>query len=243
MDDELLRALGRAQRNPAAMQTTAPHDSASPAPVRDDLTRPLDSAERALVLDALFAEIDVQRDPGPAETPVVPAPEIRSRSRARLAGVIGAVVAIAAALVLWLGRPPASYAELPSYAMTELQGGVSAVRSDPSALDRVLDMRPGGKIQLVMTPAVPSKEPLVVDLVAQQEGAEDRMVRVTPEVSPSGAVRLTGVLTDLIALEPGPWTITVVVSPAAAAPDDPEAALSAAAGRRASFRIELRAAS
>ncbi len=249
MDDELLRALGRAQRHQDPMPTPVPTDPNAETPgAADALTRPLDEAERASVLDAVFGQLDAE---APAEAGVEGAPSVAaeaapvvaiapSSSRGRVMGAIAVLVAMAAALVLWFGRPTAVVAELPSYALTELRGGIAEMRSEPNAVDRVVDLPLRGKIELVVTPAVASAEPLVVDLVAQGEGRPDRMARVKAETSTSGAVRLSGVLTEMIDLEPGAWTITVVVSPAAAAPGDVEAALTGVAGRRVVFRVALR---
>lgn len=248
MDDELLRALGRAQRHQDPMPTPVPTEPNADTPgVADALTRPLDEAERASVLDAVFGQLDaeppadaaVEAAPAIAITPVV-AVVPSSSSRGRVMGAVAVLVAIAAALVLWFGRPAASVAELPSYALTELRGGISEMRAEPGAIDRVVDLPRRGTITLVVTPAVASAEPLVVDLVAEGEGRAPRMARVQAETSKSGAVRLSGVLTEMIDLEPGAWTITVVVSPAAAAPGDVEEALSSAAGRRVTFRVALR---
>ena len=237
------------------MPTPVPTDPNAETPgAADALTRPLDEAERASVLDAVFGQLDAEppadagvegapaiaiaSDVAPVAAPVVVVP---SSSRGRVMGAVAVLVAIAAVVVLWFGRPTAPVAELPAYALTELRGGISEMRSEPGAVDRVVDLPRRGKIELVVTPAVASAEPLVVDLVAQGEGRAARMARVQAETSKSGAVRLSGVLTEMIDLEPGAWTITVVVSPAAAAPGDVEEALTGAAGRRVVFRVKVRA--
>lgn len=245
MDDELLRALARPRPRAApdgepSMQTSseARHD----AHAIDEIARPLSDAERESVLDAVFERLDAADvDATPSAAPVVQLGE-RKASRARLFAGLGVVLAIAAALVLWIAVPrPGPSDALPGYSITSLHGGDSAVRSDPQALDRVLVLEsPDAPIDVVVSPAQAVAVPLAVTLVASGAGAAARMVGVeAAEISPSGAVRLRGPLSRFVALDRGAWELAIVVSPRDHVPANAAAALADRGLGRATVRVEI----
>jgi hypothetical protein len=238
VDDELLRALARTQKRhigpDTPMDTTA--DRVAPTDsLPAELIRPLDADERAGILDAVFARVD--EDAGRSKPVSITA--ARSSSRGRVAAIAGGVLAIAAALVLWIALPRGVDPQLPYYALTELRGGASTMRSDPSALDRVLELRAGEPISLTITPERATSEPLVVDVIAEAEGRPASMARVPAQVSSNGAVRIRGALDEWLTLAPGDWDITVVVAPADRAPADAQAALADEGSRRVTFRVAI----
>ncbi|MBK8713971.1 MAG: hypothetical protein IPN32_04435 [Deltaproteobacteria bacterium] len=236
MDDELLRALARTQRRGNAPDTSMPDAQPLPIPA-PELIAPFDSAERDALLDAVFAEVD--GDTAAAQvTPITAAPKA---TRGRAVGLVAVALAIAAVLVLWLARPGGSVAPLPSYELTELRGGAATVRAEPGDVDRELALAPGDRIEVTLTPAAPSTAAMVVDLVAQSPGRADVTARVPAQVSPSGAVRVSGPLDALVALEPGAWQIWVVLSPADAAPGDAREVLAQPNVRKVGFRVKLAA--
>jgi hypothetical protein len=226
VDAELLRALGRAQQRDEedAMNTATTGEQTNGA----ELQRPLDDRERAAVLDGMFEEID-------RKAAVVPP---ASRGRNRWIAIVGAAVAIAAALVLWIAWPRGSTIELPRYAITELRGGAAEVRSDPRALDRTLVLRRGDPIAVVVTPERPGTAALSIWLLAHG-GGEPVMAKVDAMVASSGAVKIEGPIDRWLTLAPGEWTIDVLVAPADAAPTSADEAQRDAHVRRASFKVRI----
>jgi len=239
VDDELLRALARLEkqsRTPGApMQTTA-DPRPDPAEPAADLTAPFEPSERAALLDAVFARVDGES----AHT------EVRSiesaPKRGRTAAIVAVAIAIAAALVLWIARPADVGASLPQYTLTELRGGTTGMRSDPGAVDRVVEVSPADRIELVATPATSVAGPVVVHLIAQASNGAARMARVPAEVSASGAVRLEGSLADWLVLEPGRWRLVLAIAPADRAPTSAEAALADPELRRVEWAAQITAA-
>lgn len=239
MDDELLRALARAQKRHAEpdvpMDTTANRVDQT-GPTMAALVAPFAPEERAAMLDAVFSRIDAEQSDGP-----VPIASAAKASRGRVVAIVGAVIAMAAALVLWVALPRSPEPQLPGYALTELRGGASAVRSDPSALDRVVELRAGDEIAVTITPESATHVPLVVDVIAEGRGRAAVMARVPAEVSRSGAVRITGSLGGWLDLEPGAWRITVTLSPSDLAPDTAMEALADERLRRVAFDVQVTA--
>lgn len=234
MDDELLRALARTQRRGHDPDTPM-HDaqpSQTPAP---ELVAPFETSERNALLDAVFAAVDG----GAAVAEVTPITDAPRPSRSRALGLVAVALAIAAVLVLWLARPDGVVAPLPTYALTELRGGAATVRAEPGDIDRELALAPGDRIEVTLTPAAPTTAALVVDIVAQSPGRTDVVARVPAQVSPNGAVRVSGPLDALVALEPGAWQIWVVLSPADAAPGDAREVLAQPNVRKVGFRVKL----
>jgi hypothetical protein len=236
VDDELLRALARTQSrhagSDAPMNTTAdPVAHAGPLP--SELVRPLDAAERAAILDAVFANVD-----GASSTPTDIASARASRP-GRFVALVGAAIALAAAFVLWVAIPRRDDARLPSYELTELRGGASTVRSTTSDTDRRLELQRGDTIELTLTPATAIDVPLVVDVVAESTDGMARIARVPARVSPSGAVRLEGALDAWLPLELGEWRITVSVASAEDAPSTVDDALVGDARARVTFWVNL----
>ena len=206
MDDELLSALGRARRDELASGGDAMH-AADP---------PLSNTERQRVLAGVFAELDSR---GETETPA--SAKVIAPSRWRTA-VVGAALAIAAALVLLLARPfgeNGQLAPLPGFAITRVEGGTSSVRSDPG--QGPLQLRsPSDAIDVVITPDARVSGELGVVVVARSEGVEPRMAVITERVerSANGAVRIRGPLDRFVRLARGTWRIEWWVSHAGAEP-------------------------
>lgn len=240
MDDEILGPLGRAQRHDEDAMNAEPGTVGS-------LHRPLDAQERARVLDGLLQRLDGERglatsEPAATSKPpakAVPLAPVRERRGARWAGVTMLALALAAALVLWIGRRDATV-QLPGYAITALEGGAADVRSDPRALDRTVVVGRGDAITVVVTPDRPAPAGLGVWLVARGAGPA-QLVRVDAAIAPSGAVKFEGPLDRWLTLAPGEWTIEVVVGPADRAPVDADAAQRDPQLRRASFQVRFAA--
>ena len=233
MADELLDALGRRQREAPVSEDTAGDEG---APAEAALLDPFEGDERAALLDAVFAEVDDRAEPSdqpsdqpreeaaesgssaePAAAPVV---DLASRRRL-LRPAVGAVVAIAAALLLWLGvfRPPAPGSDgHPVYAATRLDGAVATMRSGDSKVPTALELAPDGSIDWVFTPEAPVRRAVAVALVAVPEHGEAVVARPTAETSDEGVVRVSGRLADVLPLPAGTWTVHVLLGEPSALP-------------------------
>jgi len=239
VDDELLRALGRehrrAEREADAAMAEGTDTTAEPA-FETDFFRPLSADERASVLDAAFERIDAEQAGSSVE------PAARASGRGRTIAVIGAALAMAAALVLWIARPQAPSGTLPGYTLTTLRGGTSDVRSDPTQVNRELVLQGDRPIEAVLTPSKSIDGELAVTVVARSTDGRRVFAPVdAAEISENGAVRLKGPLSRFARLEPGDWEVTLVVSPAGDRPEDAEVALSDPTLQRETFRVRLTA--
>jgi HAMP domain-containing protein len=216
MDDELLSTLGRVRRDELA----EPSAEADPVHTAE---APLTNTERTRVLDAVFAKLDAGEPDATTSGAKVIAP-----SRWRSGALVGAVLAIAAALALVIARPSAQQhdelAALPSFTITRLEGGASVMRSDPGS--GPLQLRSASDaIDIVITPGARVHEPLAVVVVARGEDGAPRLVAITElvERSSDGAVRIRGPLDRFVVLAPGTWTLDWVVSRVGAEPRSIEA--------------------
>lgn len=238
MTDELLRALGERQaRDPVAPPGADPVLAAATTPFEgDERTRLLDG-----VLDALDG-LDARSEGSPPSPEVV---ELSSRRRSVMA-LVGAAVALAAAVVLWLGLrgPVAPTAEgaLPPYAATRLDGGTATMRSldgPPSTLS----LRPDARLDWILTPRSPVRVPVgavILAVAPDQPGVllEPRGL----EVSAEGVVRITGAAAEVLPLPAGRWAITVLLGPPHALPHtaaEAEATTDDQAWSRVSFEVSI----
>lgn len=211
MDDELLSTLGRLRRDELA----EPSAEADPVHAAE---APLTNTERTRVLEAVFAKLDAD-EPEPSTS----AAKVIAPSRWRSGALVGAVLAIAAALVLVIARPSMHHDDelsaLPGFTITRLEGGASALRSDPA--QGLLRLRSvSDAIDIVITPDVRVHEHLAVVVVARGDDGERRMATITDVVerSPDGALRIRGPLDRFVVLAPGTWTIEWLVGRAGAEP-------------------------
>lgn len=218
MADELLSALGKLRREELAS------DPAQGDPVHAaDPT--LTTTERNRVLDAVFTQLGAADASAPVPQGSAPAEaKVLSPARWRSAALLGAVLAIAAAVVLVLARPGGGTrydegAALPSFSITRLEGGASAVRSDPGT--RPLQLRsPHDAIDLVITPSTRVHDELGVVVVARPTEGAPRLATITKQVerSADGAIRIKGPLDQFIALDPGAWKLEWLVGRVGAEP-------------------------
>jgi hypothetical protein len=215
MTDELLRALGKQQRRDPSPGSAMPPNSTD----AEALLRPFDTEEREALLDRVMERLD--RGPGLAEEPL-PVVDLEARRRSPAVVLVAIAVSIAAVLLLWfVMRPPTpDVAGLPEYAFTQLQGGVAEQRS-ADALPEVVKVHADDSIDWVLTPAQPVRAAIDVGLLAEPDEGVARLVPLpAAQVSTSGAIRIEGRLADHVALEPGAWTLSIVVAPEGELPDD-----------------------
>lgn len=214
MDEELLRRLGRRQRDDLEAEPEL------------GLPRPFEGRERELLLDEVFARLEGEGE-GEGETEVETGTETESepevantvelRRPSRGAVVVFASLLAAASVLLWwgvAGREPApQLAQLPSYEITRLQGGVASSRAE-APKGELPTLRADSAIDWVFTPAQAIRSPLAVAMGARSvSGGEAFAPRVDAEISAEGAVRLRGDLDAYLELEAGQWTLFVFVAP------------------------------
>lgn len=161
---------------------------AGPAPV-DRFT------EAALAAFAAEAGGEADAD----EPAIAPTPEPAPRAapaetgakvlpfRRRTVAVVGAVLAAAAALVVYIARPAAPL--LPDYAAS-ITGGRQIVRGVESADTPTLG--PDDRLNIVLTPDVPVGVPVAVVAFIVEPNGEARRWMPKAEISPQGAVRIAG---------------------------------------------------
>ena len=211
-DDPLLRALGRSQREPSA----GPEMDA----LAEDVLRPFDDDEREALLDGVMAKLDAEPVP------------LAERRRSRWP-IVGAIVALAAAAVLWLAvRPFGSTPDLPEYRLTRVAGGVAELRGADDELPAAVELGPNAVIDWVITPAQRFEASVGAALLATGDGAQPQYVRLPgAQISEQGAVRIQGRLSEYISLSPGDWTLSILIAPPEALPPDVSTARQDPAGR------------
>ena len=165
----------------------------------DDVLRPFDDNEREALLDGVMAKLDAP-EPAPSAEPVPLAERRRSRWP-----IVGVVVALAAAAVLWLAvRPFEATADLPEYQFTRVAGGVAEVRGAEDELPTEVELGPDAVIDWVITPAERFEQPVGAALLATAPGAQPQYVRLPlAQISEQGAVRIQGRLSEHVSLAPG----------------------------------------
>jgi hypothetical protein len=251
MDDELLRGLGRHQRED--LETTPDDSSDEPWA---ELLEPFDDATREQMLDAVFEQVDTQAE---RVEPVVPSPPANEPEREReqvidLASrrrgvVLGLLVAAAAAVTLGIWWNQASspdrsrtVAMLPEYETSELRGGPASHRSAPDSELESVTMGARDELEWVVSPIGPVSGPIGLALLAEPESGQPILVpEVGAEITESGAVRLQGPLDGFVELAPGSWTLTLFIAPPDQLPTDVEQARASegAGWQRVSVRVTI----
>ncbi len=201
--DSLLSALGQEQRDAdqAAESLEIP---------------PLEDA--AALFDAVFDEVDA-RDAIKQE----PEAPIELSERRSAAVWIVPLVAVAAALVLWLGlRSEQSVA--PPYAIVSLEAGRAEVRGadEPERIELTV----ADSIRMTVAPDGRVDEVPAVAVVARGEDGRGVVRRPDEgvEVDASGSVCIDAVLGRFAAVKPGVYTLEVWIGPEGALPADAEVA-------------------
>lgn len=247
-DDKTLRALGHRAReqleartraweavthgerseDEVAAERLAAGDAPEAVATARALFGPPDEAEHAALVEGLLAR---QAASHRADPPVV-AVEPAANDSGRRWWTVALAVAAVAALAWWLvpGDPDSSartdaplvaHASIPAYEPLETDGGLAAVRGQPTEPAVVHRYRADTAIEWRVRPKVAVDGAIGARLfafgpgVATELAAEDLV-----EVSPAGAVRVAGRF-GALGLSPGAWTIAIVVGRPAALPSEP----------------------
>ncbi len=205
-DDPWLDALGAVAREEAA-------EAEAPLPPSGPL-RPLETDERAAVLEAVLETIAAGRGAGVAAEDALPGPstplaEVAAPSPPRrwgwAAAVGAAVLAASIALMVWPGG-----STLPAYTV-EATAGAATVRGDDPPADGVAVYTAGTRFRLVLRPAADVEEPVgVVVALRGPDGPVDWRPPIA--VGDSGSVKVEGVFAGPLALPPGVYRATFTLS-------------------------------
>ena len=186
-DDVILRALGEEQRHADAASVQVPS-----------------LEDEAGLLDAVFDRVDA---PAEAETQSQSRPPTPLSRRRNPAAWVVPLVAIAAALALWLGLRPAE-AIAPPYAVISLEAGRAEIRGadEPNAIALSSD----DAITMTLAPESAVETAPAVAVIARARGrATARRPATGLQVDISGSVRIDATLADLATVEPGPLTLEI----------------------------------
>lgn len=230
MSDELLKALGRTQRE----------DDAAGQPSGDtsieSLVSPIDNEEASSLLNDVFATVDAADESKPAEPEPEPGNVVELAPR-RGRVWVAAAVAIAAAMLLWVFVRP-SAPSLPAYTAVSIAGGPADVRSGDESIKTALTLTAADDpIDWRFAPAAPA-DGVAVAILAKSATGETRFTKVeSAEIAASGSVKMHGPLDRFIALEDGVWTVDVLFATLGALPADANKA--AAGGDWQSHRIQV----
>jgi hypothetical protein len=135
------------------------------------------------------------------------------------------LLAVAAALVLWriivsipdFNQPQLASVSLPTYRLEADPGHQQSRSVEPKpGLER--HYRPQNNFRWIMKPAINVDEALDVRVFAFSDDGDARELAIPDrKVSPTGSVRLTGMVSDL-GLQPGHWRVVIVVGLPSALP-------------------------
>ena len=207
--DEFAELREQAEQSPEAAEALAAFE-----PLGDDFA--------ARTAAAIRAERDVARTPEPDLAAVLPfEPKPRAtRGRGRL--WLGALAAAAVIAVVAVGPMLRRGADgpLPDYAV-ELSGGNSEVRGEAPPSEEALVLTRGAPFELIVRPATPTAEPLVLRcfFVPENGGAARPFPACdSAERSPQGSFRVHGVVGEEILLKDGTWDLWTVVGRAGSLP-------------------------
>ena len=184
-------AGGRPERPPLRSVDTTDSDGH----VVEALLEPLPEEKRARIAEAARAALLAREDPGDAAAPGeamrddIARAAARRRKPWRWAVAASTTLALAAGMLLFLGRRPPA---LPGYAL-EITGAVDRYRTDPraSGQEAVLEIEPGAFLTVGLRPErKPAAE--VAARAFWVRGACVRAWQARMEASPEGGIQLTG---------------------------------------------------
>ncbi len=244
MNDELLRALGREQEQ----------DLERPSPLPDDgrwseAGQPFDGGEREALLDAVLDQVETGSSQAPEtarpnDTDSSDVVELSGASRRHRVALVGGLLALAAALVLWLmvrpGDERSQIARTSAYSITQTRGGITTQRVDH---DPALRFHPDASIDWVLTPDRVVATPAGLAILAEPVDAPGTQVvfsgPVEVEQSEEGAIRLRGTLSNILPLSPGRWRLSLYVAAPQQLPAGADAARTEGPWHREPIVIEV----
>jgi len=219
LPDERVRSLeARAEHDPAFAQLLVAY-------------RPLAPSLRARVAGQLVGQMAAPVPGAGAAPAAAPRPRRVSRpwSRAVWASATGAL-AMAAGLALWIRNHPVEAPmarELPAY-HAEITGGDREQRGPAAPPAGPIRLRPRSRLEVVLRPATALAGPVAVESFLAPEGsipaAALEPVSLPVAISPSGAVRVAGVVEELFGARRGRWRLLFLLRAGEARPDPTQSA-------------------
>lgn len=190
-----------------ALVRTSPGATTSPVAVTPVASSPATSEARRSDARRSDATTPAPTHAGPA--PVVPL------LRRRTTIAVAAMLAIAAALVLWRLPGEAPRGERIAYSLTVRNETVKTTRSSEPAAGPAR-YRVDSQIDWVLSPATPQREAVELRVEARDAGGQTQTLAPAFTRSPEGALRVRGRLGELLPLAPGRWRLRFVVGSAVA---------------------------
>jgi hypothetical protein len=240
-DDPLLRALGEIERDHEQRHPGEWEDvlagrvpAATAAAARAGVDPPAEHAAFSAMFGAKIGDAEVERLVARASRSLAdearpPAPSVVTPLRRRVQVAVAVVLAIAAALVLWILPGEAPRGTPIAYVLTVRNAAIEPVRSSDTGTPRPsgpeLTPRPSGpeltdvahyrgdsEIDWVLSPEATTAAEVTLQVVARAD--DGREVTVTPVFtrSSAGALRLRGRFAEVLpGLPPGRWQLRFVV--------------------------------
>lgn len=198
LHDPLVDALGAEQREMDASL------DATDIPALED---------EAGLLDAVFAEVDRK---SAVDEEVKP---ISLESRRPAAVWVMPLLAVAAAVVLWLAIRPAEYTA-PAYQLVSLQAGRAEIRGVEAPSE--LRLSAADAVRLTLAPDGDVRSAVAVAVVARDASGHGVARRPSQgvEVDASGSVRIDSTLGQLAEVSAGPYALEFWVGPEDVLPED-----------------------
>lgn len=217
-DEDLLEALGEAAKDRDEEDdrwwdaVAAKDASALPSEEAVEALRPLDDAEMDGIADMLLA----------AEKPAVEADEGGAKvvsifSARRWAAPAGALLAVAAAALLFLSTP--NDAMLPRYAL-DVRSGEKVVRGDDHTQTEITAYSDGATFDFVLVPDERVTEDVALAAVVIGDGGEKIWDAPFTRLD-GGTLRVRGVVGEQLDLAPGDWRVVFFVGPKDRLPTTP----------------------
>lgn len=202
---------------------------------QDMFSRPADEAAIAALVERA-AQVVGEGQGGPVAAPAPSAGRDAGASaaredakvvplRRRAPAIVGALLALAAAVALWRWTAPAAFAP-GGYALTLRDAAVSELRSSDAAAE-ARRYRVDSQIDWVLSPEAQDPAGLELRVLARDPQGGARLVTPVLTRSAAGTLRIRGRLAEVLPLPPGTWRLTFVAGPEGAAPTTPEQAAAA----------------
>jgi hypothetical protein len=191
-----------------------------------EASEPISAQARAQMADRLLASLQAPKVEAAPSAPSAPPANVVALRPKRLVAALLVAAAIAAAAALLLRASGGAPEPMPAYAMV-VAGGDEQQRSDPPVGSQSEPIRigPTSEIQITLRPRTRVTGPVVVEGYLLRSGRVQRW-NVRADISPEGAIRITGEKQSLFRDEPaGEIEIALVIGRPGAMPPDPEAAL------------------
>jgi hypothetical protein len=222
-EDDLLKGLARAAKEDADERDVE-------AAAKEGAYRPLDDAAKGRIVQRLqkmgreeSGARDEEAPHGKASDEHANVITLSSRRGATLA--VAVVLAVAAAIALFIRPMHEERATLPAYALV-VSGGDRATRGAATPTDEIAVTR-GSKLEIVLRPATSVKgEVAARAFLVQGDVAKEWSPPVS--VSPDGAIRIDATGEMLAA---GTWDVALAVGRPSELPSEPEAIVRAFAHR------------